>query len=462
MRAKGVLIGSCALAALAACGELVGLGNAVTVSSDDGGTDAREDDASPDGAETSPPPSLAACGISVATSTCQSCMTAHCCEASDACANDDSCAEYENCLVPCANDYACRARCLIDHAGKQYVAPEIAPLNQCVATSCANECGLTCGIADSFAEPDSAPACAACLGSNSCAKWVACGADVDCETVALCAATCVTQDCQLACGDGLDAGAQLYLTALGNATSCVPTCNIGSYWECVNDVPPELVRGAGETSLTLGIAGAGAGVTVTACPSLADQTCTPSLATTKTDENGNAQFEFDVVNPPALGFYGYFEISGPGLAPELLFLEFPLSEAQSNLLAWTLTTDTLQGYYTRESVEPSANTRATVWVEATDCHWIFAPGVTVEATGIDAETKETYNTHGATATDISGFAFFLDAPAPQDITVGVTSPTAGRVATGLTVFTRPGWVSFIVVHPNMGAPGGPVDTPQLR
>ncbi len=341
MRTRTFIAATFAVAAIAACGEIVGLGDRPTIEVGDGGPDASRDgdpgfplDAG-DASDGQPPPLALypACGIATASTSCQSCMVASCCPANAACAASASCAAYENCLVPCAGDYACRARCLIEYGPDSL---EIAAVNTCVADNCGDSCGVACGMTDSFAEPDAAGACEQCLsGTGSiCTDWQACEADPECAEIALCAANCTTLDCQSACGYRHDGGAALYLSAVLGSVQCVGPCDIGAYWECVGKFEPRTNQAA-ETVLTLAFnaptASSAVGVHVTACPSTFDRECLQPVDSATSDANGNATLHLPV-DAAEVGFSGYFEIClGSSIVHQFAFLEFPLSEAVATL-----------------------------------------------------------------------------------------------------------------------------------
>jgi len=82
----------------------------------------------------------------------------------------------------------------------------------------------------------------------------------------------------------------------------------------------------------------------------------------------------------AVGFSGYFELSGPAIVPQLAFLEFPLSEPAATMTVSIGVTDGIQMIYDQANVTPDARL-GFVWVSADDCHWLPAIGVTVRAMG---------------------------------------------------------------------------------
>jgi hypothetical protein len=458
MRATRLVLGLVVLGAVAACGEIVGLGDHDSFDPDDAGIEAsgpttldgtadarRAMDASP------PHDPRYACGIAAGTVGCQGCMAAHCCSANAACADSGTCTDYENCLMPCGSDYACRAECLISHPPE---ALAIANVNSCVATNCAAVCGVTCGMTDSFAEPDAADTCASCLSMvpGGCADWEACEKDPECSEISLCVANCTTQDCQSACGYGHDAGAARFVSTLLDSVKCLGQCDIGSYWECVGGFEASFIQ-ADETVLTLALttdgSAAGAGIDVVACPSTTDRGCLHPVGEQVTDADGMVTFTLPAHAPLdgyAVGFDGYFAISGSGVVPQLTFLEFPLSEPAASITVPLANAAALQTVYEQANVVPSTDA-GFVWVFADDCHWLPAMGVTVRATGPGGASLAVSYDQGATVTSLFGAAYVLNAPL-DDVTLEVDVPNVGQVVSSVSIFTRPGGVSSIVLHPN--------------
>jgi hypothetical protein len=169
-----------------------------------------------------------------------------------------------------------------------------------------------------------------------------------------------------------------------------------------------------------------------------------------TDANGNVTFHLPSHVPldgHAVGFSGYFELSGPAIVPQLAFLEFPLSEPAATMTVSIGVTDGIQMIYDQANVTPDARL-GFVWVSADDCHWLPAMGVTVRAMGPGQIPLAVTYDQGGAATGLFGSAYLLDAPI-EDITLEVDVPGIGGVVTPVSIFTAPGKMSSIILHPNL-------------
>ena len=394
----------------------------------------------------------ASCGVNAGSQACAACIQKQCCEQAGACAANGACAAYENCLIPCGGDPACRARCFAaDHAN----ATEIPEMDQCVAAQCASECGIECGGAGAYvAEPDAAVACQQCLTANACSVAEECATNLECQEFLQCGLECPTYDCLGACTSGRDAGVSAFAAYTLGAESCVGSCDLGSYWDCAP--APVLLSASAQTTLTLIFTVFPSGqpltnATVKACD-LGDIMCaTPVVAPGTTDAQGSVTFVLPASGP--IGFLGYFDISSPSIYPALYFLESPLTVPEATLPAPILlpSASAITGFYTSygATLDPS---RGIIEIQATDCHWVPALKVTVEADIADAGVGLAYlGTNGfsptATETDITGYAVLFNAPVSSPVTVSVTPVALGHVASAVTLFARPQSWSFMVVHP---------------
>jgi hypothetical protein len=191
-----------------------------------------------------------------------------------------------------------------------------------------------------------------------------------------------------------------------------------------------------------------------------DRTCATPIATGTTDAHGKATLTMAAF-PHTTGFSGYFDISGPGTAPYLYFLSFPLSEPEAELDLLVVTPDHLASWASQISratqdggsqplqLDPS---RGTLAVTAGDCLRFGAAGVTLTATGIDEATLLGYDdgvkiSNTATETDRSGFAIFFDTPTLTPIDVVAFSKTVNRTSSRVRVFTRSGAISYVQAYP---------------
>ncbi len=365
------------------------------------------------------------CGLRLEASACGTCVQAHCCDTAAACAANSSCAAYETCLIPCGPDYACRSRCLIDRSS---AAKEIPPLDACVATECAAACGLECKMTGSYAEPDAATTCEACLAGGPCSATEQCGTDADCLRALQCGTACTTIDCAYSCPPQADAGGGTLFSAYaqGEAT-CAGACGLGAYWDCPRQAGL-LLSSISQTVVTLNLIVFPSGkpvlgATVKPCAS-ADANCvTPILPQETSDANGNVTFTIPTV-AGVVSFSGYFDIRSESTYPALYFLQAPLSVATSTLPVLLITPSIADNFYSELGV-PSDPSRGIIEVQADDCHWVPAPNVAVQSDLGDAGASLGYFLNGplarsAPATDFTGYAVLLNAPVNTPITFSLT------------------------------------------
>ena len=393
-----------------------------------------------------------ACGLPLKRGACQECLEERCCAQARECAQDSACAAYETCLNGCGADYACRARCIIDHPIGSVDA--IPALDTCAVTSCEAPCGLSCGSVTSPSEPDAASDCQQCLAAHACSVSEACGRDVACQTIARCVQGCSTFDCQTACIDGRDASPEFLSLAFAGASTCYSACDIGHYWECVGHVTNPLAKAKSTFTATILDADSSKGLdglTVKACEP-GDTACASPLATGTSDANGVVTLALDLA-PTPYGFHGYFEISStsPTFVPYLYFLSFPLSEPKAAATLVLLSQSSFQNLVSLVNV-PIDKDRGTVAVVVTDCLLTGAPDVVVAADGIDGATQERYLdgsflSNTATATDRSGLVMFLNAPLGL-VSVRATPRSIGRVSSRTSVFVKPGTISLVQANPS--------------
>jgi hypothetical protein len=393
---------------------------------------------------------------------CASCVAASCCEEGNACADHPACASYEACALGCQGDATCREACL----AKLPVPTndDMPRLEHCVVASCAAACGISCGVTVFPQQPDIVKACESCLVDHACDPANACGASLDCQELEWCVFTCATPDCQRACEaahpDGVAKFTSLY-AAIGSACTI---CNRDGYWQCVGKVSWPLAK-SDHVAVTLTITDSSSGavpdLVVKACDRI-DTACASPHATGTTDAQGNVTLDLPTF-APAFGFSGFFDISGGDIPPYLYFLSFPLSEPSASLnlivasqarfaeLASQVVRTQPDGGTTPFTPDP---TRGTVAITATDCLLFGAGGVAfTAASGTDSSTLLRYYdgqsaSNTATSSDRSGLAFFFDVPAGPQVTIHAVPAAIGRDSSVVTVFVRPGGISYVQAFPS--------------
>ena len=380
------------------------------------------------------------CGLAIDGGACGGCIHAHCCAQAEACAASSACAAYENCLVPCANDYACRSRCLVSNGVSSDAIPA---MDQCVSSQCSAECELQCGMATVYTEPDAASACVSCL-STQCSKVEPCAGNLNCQQAFACAYNCSSEDCFYACEAALDDAGYPDLVSTAAATFSCSSCAVDEFWDC-NPAPASIFNPAGSTTITfnLGIFPSGVaakGVTVKACE-LSDMNCTSPVADPAvSDDHGLVTLV--VPSLGNLGFAGYFDMAGPSVLPTLFFLQAPLSVPTVTFAEFSLWPSNGDAGLGGEGI----------WLSASDCLWVPAPNVTAHAVIGDAGYDFSYVSGGqlsptATATDETGVALLLDPPTLVPITMTVTPLARPSLASTVTLFVRAGARSFIETRP---------------
>jgi hypothetical protein len=399
------------------------------------------------------PSDSVACDLPLAPGACQACLEQSCCPQARECAKDPACAGYESCTTRCGADYTCRAHCSADHLiGNVSNVPAI---DTCAVKNCESACGIACGAFTSPAPPDAAAACQDCVSAHACSATETCGQDLDCEWVGRCVASCTTYDCQTTCiaARGDAASDEFFAAAYAGAATCYSACGVGGYWECVGRVAYPFAK-ASTITLTATFRDSSqhtgvAGLNVKACQN-GDTACASPVTTGTTDANGSVVLVFPSIPANHYGFAGYLDVTSPQIVPYLFFFSFPLSEPQANINLPVLTPASLANLVSLVG-GPLDPTRGQVAATASDCFLNPAPDVVFDADGIDAMTEKRYLdgaflSNTATATDRSGFVFFLNAPV-NAIRLRATPRTLGRVSSGTSVFVRPGTVSYTQASP---------------
>lgn len=352
-------------------------------------------------------------------------------------------------MAPCAGDPACRASCVTAHLiGAN--PPEEA-FGACLASSCSDSCGLTCGGMAQFLD-DAATSCQSCMVDKGlCDAGTSCTTDPDCQAIAWCTIANAHLDRAQACESMLDAGWDAaFAIRTGALTSCSTECAIGNQWWCLGRIPTQPQLNS-TTQIRVGLTDlvtqeAGVGVSVAACAPF-EPPCTAS-STGVSDDAGVATVSFQTSN--TLGATGYLYVSDGGVAPELLFWGFPLSEPSVRLTASVLAQTELSGFLLLlGSIDSS---RGVVSVLAQDCDGYASPGMRFSISPSDGETR-LYYVHGSSfgqtgPTDRSGIALFVNVPV-GNVTVTATPDALGGKPSCITqAIAAQGMLTGVVLPPN--------------
>jgi|HubBroStandDraft_6_1064221.scaffolds.fasta_scaffold143327_2 hypothetical protein len=436
----GLLAGLIAIASIAACRQLVGVG----------------DDPAQDLV-------TSACGLPYGTNGCASCVDTSCCAESTTCAADPVCAAYAACLGRCDGDPACRSQCTIDNPTG--TASDVSALSACLASRCETACNLPCGaLADLLSPPDAAAGCQECL-SRSCAQARTCASSADCDGFERCATSCMgPSDCGIACQTAHQSGAGVPPISDGGPdpgtfagapwiTNCATQCATGGYWACVGHVswPRPKVTTTTITFHTwdypmqtspLG------GLDVKVCRA-SDTYCDSPITDGTTNDAGTVPLTFPTIdNVTGFGLNGYLQIdsSTMSVVPYLYYWGFPLSERQWPAYYYLEAPD----YFTMTNalidVTPDPS-RGYVFAVAYDCLSNAAPGVMITAGAPDAGVQA-FDINGTpnAPTDVTGVIGLYNVPA------GLTEVTAtplvlGRASSKVSVSVRPGTISAVLLFP---------------
>jgi hypothetical protein len=393
-----------------------------------------------------------ACSLAVPPGSCQTCVASSCCSQASACAGSQACAAYESCLLACGSDYQCRTQCAVTHGAGQ--DPNVWALDQCVASSCNDACGMSCGITAVPTYPDAAAGCEACIAERACSAVQACAASTACEEIEHCSAGCSTIDCHDACqGPGTDDAGTFVALEAALISSCIHQCHLGNFWLCVGGVNwPLAPAGVNQVDFTAVDSTSGQGLpgaAVKAC-GRTDGTCAIPQAQATADDAGRGVLDFPSHPAVGLGFEGYYDIDASGEMPWLLFASSPLTRSPATFTWSLLSQSQFASTFAAVGVTPNS-TLAAVIVEAEDCLLSPASHVTFSALPMDPSTKLFYISGGGltdltTETDITGFAFFVNVPIGS-ITIQATPKELGKVSSTQVVFTRPGAVSTVIMLP---------------
>jgi hypothetical protein len=428
------------LGAVAACRQLVGIGNQPPM-----------DDAGP------------ACGIGYSGASCEECLEQSCCTEAKACSGDMGCSALEGCIGSCLSpgDPTCRAKCTsmvpsVDSTEYDFAA--------CMVGSCARQCSISCGgLAEMFG-PDAAAGCQHCLqysDDSVCSEAAQCAADASCQAALRCTQVGPFQDRYQACVNAQPSkiAAHQLLSDLQKSSECLTDCALGSQWSCVGHISP----------VTAGVnADAGfsftdfvnqqqptAGMLVQVC----DPTAPPAQCSGQSGTTNDAGVVWLTISGSAGGAAptGYLRMTGSQLEPVLFYWGFPTTEPSWQLFFYSFTTDDVAGLASGSGVTVDMN-RAIVAVEANDCWgtYIGAPNVTfsIDPPG-DSKTKLLYQVGQnfsltANRTDPIGNAFFVNVPVgPDGGTVLVTAQPLSIETPSAVVkaYVQPGTITAILASP---------------
>ncbi len=378
---------------------------------------------------------------------CASCMDESCCAQAIACAEDTACREASDCLAACT-DASCRATC-----AAFYTLPDtLIALRACRVRECAGACGSSCG---EFAYASTS--CEACQQASCCSQATACAADAECAALNLCVSNCFgSSSCPTACQSEDPLGTTDFATwsSCANDAACAAQCQPGQSWACL-DAPIIWPKPSSVGSISFSVTFVDfsleqpfVGATVKACDKL-DLPCASPLASSTTD--GTGLVKLTVATGP-VGFDGYLDVRG-GVgatgAPPFPSLWYPVPfivadgwRGRTELLA----ADEFAGLAAATGVTPDP-TRGNFALNAVDCAFTPAPGVSFSVDIADTQTVGYYLLGGvptttATDTDGSGVGAFLNLPAASGARFAVVKASAGaaggKAMGSLSFIIRPG------------------------
>jgi hypothetical protein len=414
----------------------------------------------------SPPP---ACGIRFSDA-CDACVEQSCCNEASACAAHSACLALEQCRALANGDPTGRSSCTFNNPVRDPDAFGAATaLDTCLASTCADACGLVCGGVSQIQGPVNAGDCQACVAANGCSAAVACATNLDCQSHALCRENCVTGDCVGACNAAYPAGDVLYnayTNAIGGA--CATDCRIGNNWTCAGHVTWPTTRADTRVlDVTLTNPEQGplpAGLTVKLCDAV-DTACAVPVGGQVAMTNGTTSMTFVDAGPTAIngrnfGLNGYLDVSAPNIdpppvMPTLAYWGFPLSEANAVLATSfpvfsRLEMNSLLG--SAGDGNAVADGAGQIGAVALDCIGNQAPGVVVVATTASGAILRPYYFRAMSmlvqsdATDRDGLVLFANVP-PGTVTLTATPSGFDAPVSTERVFVRAGAVTEVGLAP---------------
>jgi hypothetical protein len=389
-----------------------------------------------------------------------------CASQASACAACAPCEALEQgCLFGCKDDPACRSQCALDYTLRLGDSCDVAaPLDACLATECADECGLTCGALSQIADPRGAAACDECLSTNYCSLEEECAQNPACQEYLHCRQGCVTGDCIGAC---LAIGTSFFGFYNSIEPQCRAQCEVGANWGCVGRIHWPPVEHETRT-LTFHLADyffgtAETGVTVAMCEADDVPCATPVSGPVMVDSMGYAMLVDATPNAQHLGLDGYLQISRSDLLPTLFYWGFPLV-AKDGLFSDPISVFSVADWAQLwNGVATPDPTLGAIGMIALDCFGQPAPGITFSLSNADAGAPTLSNADaGAPAlyymsgqslvsqpnaiTDVSGIALFIDVP-PGPLDVLATPAAVGAASSRVHVHAVAGALTEVVLEP---------------
>ena len=431
---RGAVACSCVLGALAlvaACRQIVGIGDRVVA---DGGA--------------SPP----ACGLALPEGSCRACMEQHCCAAAEACASNRACKANEECVAACGDDSPCVDRCRF--TAPAGIVAQVPALDACVASHCEAACSLSCGARAPQGGTDAAVACQNCIAANACSAQQACAGDVACQSISRCNQACTTLDCAAACPTSFEAGAPEWFTFAQQVSgSCGADCPAD--FGCVGHVSWPTAKASASTLHVVFTdildSSPTSGADVKLC-SKDDTACAQPLDDQPSDAQGTVTLHY--TSPLATGLDGYLQITSSVTAPTLFFWNFPLTEADGsfggNIV--TLKSASVATLFATVGITPAAGHGHLV-VAGFDCNHSPAAGLQFHfRTPTDASTTLFYAAAGggvnvaSQETDRSGVALVANVPVGP-VVLEAQSVALGSTVSRVTFVVRDGYIGLVFLLP---------------
>lgn len=196
-----------------------------------------------------------------------------------------------------------------------------------------------------------------------------------------------------------------------------------------------------------------AGVDFEVCGDTADPSCSSPVLNGTTGGDGTFTGTLPMGDDRG-GFDGYARVTGGEDVVDLLvFFNPPITENDGAPVATPVITQSAFERIAEMTIGERPNPdRGHLALEALDCSWSSAAGVTFEIETADGQTTEAYLRGGmmpdtsADRTDGSGMGGFLNVP-PGDVTVTAKIAESGEVVGTVDVFVEPGTVSEVSVAP---------------
>jgi hypothetical protein len=401
---------------------------------------------------------------------CASCMDQHCCAQAQACAAIPACEEASDCLANCS-DATCMAQCNLFYT----LPTTLVALRACRVQNCASSCGSSCG---EFVSGNSS--CESCLATSCCSQGATCAANTACAQLNLCVSNCFEAvSCPAACDTEFADGSADYATWYGcTGQQCASACQPGTNWSCLTgsnlwpQPPAEAKITFSVTFVDFSTEEPFVGSAVKACDKL-DYSCSSPIDRSTTDATGLVTLS---VPPGLAGFDGYLDVTGGELAgtasdagsdagagaPVFPAIWYPVPYVVAD--GWRGRTvlvaqDEFAQLAMATGTSPDA-TRGQVALNAADCLFTPAAGVSFSLDSADSQTVSYYLIGGvpvtsAKATDGSGIGAFLNVPtsAPARLVVASAfSTAAGKSMGSLTFVVRPGTFTTSSLFPPLPQP----------